>query len=394
MAEIYTGGVLAAYAIEFVLCVLARAFVWDSLWLCYVNPWFRIFGEGFAGILICEYMNSVQNRINDYNKAEWAAVLTIVLFIILRNVVKLNILSAWAQIIPMGILVIVFRQEKGCIKLLRERKGAVVIAFMPQNKLLTGMASFFINNKIVFTERNDPAKSPGTKLSRFVRNVLYELADLCVFQTSQAKEYFSKRVQSHGCVIQNPINPDLPEPFVGKRKKVVIAAARLEAQKNLFMLIDAFAMFHEGHPDYHLEIYGKGPLKDALSQRITDRGISEAARLMGYSNDVYSRMCDCAMYVSSSDFEGISNSMLEAMGLGLPTICTDCPVGGARETIEDGVNGVLIPVGDVRALYNAMTRVADDSEFAHRISMKAIDIRQKLSAEVIANQWIKAIESL
>ena len=113
---------MAAYAIEFVLCVLARAFVWDSLWLCYVNPWFRIFGEGFAGILICEYMNSVQNRINDYNKAEWAAVLTIVLFIILRNVVKLNILSAWAQIIPMGLLVIVFRQEKGRISELLKGK--------------------------------------------------------------------------------------------------------------------------------------------------------------------------------------------------------------------------------------------------------------------------------
>lgn len=122
MAEIYTGGVMAAYAIEFVLCVLARAYAWDSLWLCYVNPWFRIFGEGFAGILIYEYMNTAQNRINDYNKAEWAAVLTIVLFIILRNVVKLNILSAWAQIIPMGLLVIVFRQEKGCISELLKGK--------------------------------------------------------------------------------------------------------------------------------------------------------------------------------------------------------------------------------------------------------------------------------
>lgn len=127
MAEIYTGGVLAAYVIEFVLCVLARAYAWDSLWLCYVNPWFRIFGEGFAGILICEYMNTAQNRINDYNKAEWAAVLTIVLFIILRNVVKLNILSAWAQIIPMGLLVIVFRQEKGCIS---ERLKGKVFQFL------------------------------------------------------------------------------------------------------------------------------------------------------------------------------------------------------------------------------------------------------------------------
>lgn len=57
------------------------------------------------------------------------------------------------------------------------------------------------------------------------------------------------------------------------------------------------------------------------------------------------------MFVSSSDFEGISNSMLEAMGMGLPVVVTDCPVGGARMVIQDGVNGLLVPVGDTKTMY-------------------------------------------
>ena len=83
--------------------------------------------------------------------------------------------------------------------------------------------------------------------------------------------------------------------------------------------------------------------------------------------------------------------MLEALGLGLPTICTDCPVGGARETIRDGENGLLIPVGDVEALYRSMCRIADDPGFADRLSRNAVAIRQELSVERIAAQWLKVM---
>jgi len=114
-------GVLVAYVVELVLCVLVNIYKLDGLWLCYVNPWFRIFGEGFAGILICEYVNVIQSYIKDHNKVEWVAVLTLFLFIILRNVMKFNIMSAWAQIIPMGLLVIAFRQEKGRVSRLLKR---------------------------------------------------------------------------------------------------------------------------------------------------------------------------------------------------------------------------------------------------------------------------------
>ena len=97
------------------------------------------------------------------------------------------------------------------------------------------------------------------------------------------------------------------------------------------------------------------------------------------------------MFVSSSDYEGLSNSMLEAMAIGLPTVCTDCPVGGARMVIRDGENGLLVPVGDREALAAAMCRVADDRALAETLSQNGRTLREKLSIGVIADEWERLI---
>ena len=107
----------------------------------------------------------------------------------------------------------------------------------------------------------------------------------------------------------------------------------------------------------------------------------------GYISNVNEKMCNAAMYVSSSNFEGISNSMLEALAMGVPTISTDCPVGGARMMIQNNENGILIPVGDEEALYKAMLKIAEDSEFAQKISNNAINIKQEYSIDKIVKKW-------
>ena len=97
------------------------------------------------------------------------------------------------------------------------------------------------------------------------------------------------------------------------------------------------------------------------------------------------------MFVLPSNYEGLSNSMLEAMAIGLPCICTDCPCGGARMVIEDGVNGYLVPVGDDKALLERM-ELADDCA-APLIRMEYVcKLRARLSSKDIANKWLKVIE--
>jgi glycosyltransferase involved in cell wall biosynthesis len=97
------------------------------------------------------------------------------------------------------------------------------------------------------------------------------------------------------------------------------------------------------------------------------------------------------MFVSSSDFEGMSNSMLEALGLGLPCVCTDCPAGGAAAVIEDGVNGLLVPVGDSGKMYEAMKKIAQNPDLAKQLSENSVKIRETQSVEKIIEKWMEII---
>lgn len=75
---------------------------------------------------------------------------------------------------------------------------------------------------------------------------------------------------------------------------------------------------------------------------------------MGKLQMFWKKMSDSKMYVLSSDFEGIPNSLLEAMSIGMPVVSTDCSPGGARLLIENGVNGLLVKTGNSGELASAM----------------------------------------
>ena len=84
--------------------------------------------------------------------------------------------------------------------------------------------------------------------------------------------------------------------------------------------------------------------------------------------------------------------MLEAMAIGVPCICTDCPPGGAKEMMESRKAGILIPVGDVTALVQAMRQVAESSEYRKQLSSREKYIREELAKDKIYDQWSDVLE--
>lgn len=269
-----------------------------------------------------------------------------------------------------------------------EHKDATIIALALPADCFAGIIAPFTRKKVVVSERNDPRQYPQSKIYRLIRNICFNLADTCIFQTKDAMRCFNKAVQKKGVIIPNPINGKI-DPYKWHRKdNSIIAVGRLNPQKNYPMLIEAFAMFSAVHPEYQLNIYGEGALKKELEQYCSQLHIEGKVTFNGFVDNIFSVMAEAAMFVSSSDYEGISNAMLEALAIGIPTICTDCPVGGSKETIHDGENGLLVPVGDAKALYEAMSRVADDEAFAQKISMNAQTIKQKYPLHVIASKWL------
>jgi glycosyltransferase involved in cell wall biosynthesis len=85
--------------------------------------------------------------------------------------------------------------------------------------------------------------------------------------------------------------------------------------------------------------------------------------------------------------------MLEALAMGIPSVCTDCPVGGARMTIKNNENGILVPVGDTNAMYEGMKKILMDKQFANELSENAIKIRQELAVEKIVGKWLEVLEN-
>lgn len=97
-------------------------------------------------------------------------------------------------------------------------------------------------------------------------------------------------------------------------------------------------------------------------------------------------------YVSCSLHEGMSNSLIEAMAIGLACISTDVPSGSARVLIQQNINGIIIPCEDKEALKLSLQKLINDEAFKENIKRNALKIRLTNSKEAILPQWIKFIE--
>ena len=251
----------------------------------------------------------------------------------------------------------------------------------------------FDKYKIIFSERNDPKTLYKTKSSKTLAEYYYQHASHVVFQTMEAAEFFSPKVRMHSSVIPNPLMTGLPQPYTGERSKRIVTYCRLEKQKNLSMLLEAFSALHEKHPEYVLEIYGRGSLKETLEMQAVSLGIQEVVSFLPFNQNIHQVVVDATMYVNTSDFEGMSNAMIESMAIGLPVVCTDCPCGGARACITDHENGLLVSVGNREGFTRAMLELIESPETVRKLSQNAVKIRAQLSEERICKQWDKLINA-
>ncbi len=296
------------------------------------------------------------------------------------------------------------------VKILRNGKKLLPYVLTHKNSIYIPFGSFLLtsvfsalnnkNAKIIYAEINSPEIDfPRKKTAKSEYFKVISKINCAIFQTEDEKAFFEGYIKN-SCVIHNPISDKLPEPYTGKRRKTVVNFCRIAEQKNLKLLIDAFIDFKKTNPDYTLEIYGNTVVEDEKK---------ELKRLINYTKsvnaqdsvfflkpraDVHSVVKDCSMFVSSSDFEGLSNSMLEAMAIGLPCVCTDCLGGGAREMIKNGENGLLVPMNNVDALASTMHRMANDINLSLKCSKNAVHIRNDLSLKQIAKKWIEVVESI
>ena len=280
----------------------------------------------------------------------------------------------------------------------KEYKPDVLVAFAHRCNYRALMAAGNSNVPVVISIRINPVGYYDAFSDTVQIKWLFPKAAGCVYQTKEQKDWFKPYLQDNSRIIMNPINPKyFGNPLPKVREKAVMHHARLVDFKNQPMLVRAFLKVHEKHPDYVLKIFGPDSgdgTKEILEKLIRDNSAESYVLLMGASSDLEKEIPKGEVYAYSSDYEGMPNSLLEAMAMGMPVVSTDCPCGGPRAVIRDGENGFLIPVGDEDALTDRMNRLIEDKELSKRFSENARKIEDVASMEAIYKQWKDYLEEV
>lgn len=290
----------------------------------------------------------------------------------------------------------IYHKYKAIRKYIKQTLPDLCISFLLDANILNIFACLHLKTKSIVCERNDPFKPRYYKLK--LLKPFFALADGAVFQLEDVAKYYSN-INRSTAIIPNPVKelPDVTLKPIEERDNIIVSIGRLDIfQKRQDVLIKAFHLFHQKHPTYKLFLFGDGADKDVcqIKKLISQYRLEDSVILKGVTNEPIKELSHSKFYVFTSDFEGIPNSLVEAMSIGLPCISTDCSPGGARLLIENRKNGFVVPKGDYKAVADRMCELVDNIDVAEKIGAKAKEITRRFNGDSICDMWIKYLTGI
>jgi glycosyltransferase involved in cell wall biosynthesis len=166
---------------------------------------------------------------------------------------------------------------------------------------------------------------------------------------------------------------------------VILGVGRLVPQKDFPTLLKAFAHVHRKQPA-RLLILGEGRERAKLEALASELGIAEKVLLPGFEPNPYAFMSQASVFVLSSAWEGLPNALIEALACGCPVVSTNCP-SGPQEILGNGAFGPLVPVGEDRALAEAILHTLEQPPNSDRLRSRAAEF----DIQTIAQQYLQAL---
>lgn len=177
--------------------------------------------------------------------------------------------------------------------------------------------------------------------------------------------------------------------------KRVIAVGRLDYQKGFDRLIQAWELvqYTGKFTDWKLDIFGQGEWREMLQQMIDKAELQNTVCLNRPTKQIGEEYVKSDMLVMSSNYEGFPMVMIEAMACGLPVVSFDYKCG-PKDIIQSGINGLLVPNGDIQALADAMMKVMEDEAYRKMLSLNARKVVDTYSEQAVMSQWIRLFTSI
>ncbi len=265
----------------------------------------------------------------------------------------------------------------------------LILSFIGKNNIMALSTATKDGFKVVVSVRADPEwEYPTTSLKAGMLATFGKASGIIV-QSNGAKERFPKYIQKKCVILPNSMDASFVRTrYAGEREKKIVMVGRLHENKNQALVMDAFKeATKERFNDYKLVFYGDGPDRLKLQHKAISLGIDDRVEFKGDVKHVAEHIEKAKLFILASGHEGMPNSLIEAMSLGLACISTDCPCGGPRDLIKDDINGLLVPVGDVTAMKDAIVKVLENDAYANNLGIAATKVQKRFAPDVANAMW-------
>jgi glycosyltransferase involved in cell wall biosynthesis len=274
---------------------------------------------------------------------------------------------------------------------LRRSRPDVIVSFIEQTNVLTLLAAEGLGVPVVVGEQSDPHTYPVKPIWARLRLLTYARARRIILLSEHDAAFFPPRLRKRVSVIPNPFVPP-PAPTeddshdVAASSPTLIAVGRLHRDKGFDILLEAFSLLSEEHPQWRLTVLGEGEERGRLEALRDELRLGGRVSFPGRVKDPYPFLRRASLFALPSRAEGFPLALCEALACGLPAVCTDC-AGGVRDIIEDGVNGMLVPKNDAGALARALNRLMTDEAERRRLGHRAPEVVERFSPQKTFEAW-------
>ncbi len=228
-------------------------------------------------------------------------------------------------------------------------------------------------------------------LERFAHN---HYATATIYNCYSGEEYFSSKglKKDKAIVIPNCFQ-NIAEPITREDKEIkhIVTVGRFVPQKDYKTIIRTIACLKELRKDFVMDIIGYGEEEQNIRAWIKEYGVEDYIKIYIRPENVQDIVRAADIYLSTSLFEGTSNSIMEALNWSLPVVATN--VGDNNYLVIDGVNGTLHPIGDAKGMAESIAKLLASSDLRNRLGLAGNkNLRDNYSMEIFEKRYLKLIE--